>query len=67
MQFWRKEMFKVNAKEYLSQAYYIDQSIDCKMEQIKSLREFATTIANSTPVKEVFHGAQFSKYRAQIE
>ena len=46
MQFWRKEMFKVNAKEYLSQAYYIDQRIDCKMEQIKSLRELATK-ANS--------------------
>lgn len=32
----------MNAKEYLSQAYHIDQRIDCKMEQIKSLRELAT-------------------------
>ena len=36
----------MNAKEYLSQAYHIDQRIDCKMEQIKSLRELATK-ANS--------------------
>lgn len=32
----------MNVKEYLSQAYHIDQRIDCKMEQIKSLRELAT-------------------------
>lgn len=32
----------MNVKEYLSGAYHIDQRIDCKMEQIKSLRCLAT-------------------------
>lgn len=36
----------MNAKEYLSQAYHIDQRIDCKMEQIRSLGELAVK-ANS--------------------
>ena len=34
----------MNAKEYLSQAYHIDQRIDCKMEQIRSLREMALKV-----------------------
>ena len=34
----------MNIKEYLSQAYHIDQRIDCKMEQIKSLRCLATKV-----------------------
>ena len=32
----------MNAKEYLSQAMYIDQRIDSKLEQIMKLRESAT-------------------------
>ena len=34
----------MNAKEYLSQAYHIDQRIDCKMEQLESLRALATKV-----------------------
>mgnify|MGYP001072810902 CR=1 FL=1 len=34
----------MTAKEYLSQAYHIDQRINCKMEQIKALRELATKV-----------------------
>ena len=34
----------MTAKEYLSQAYHIDQRISCKMEQIKTLRELATKV-----------------------
>lgn len=33
---------KLTAKEYLSQAYRIDQRINSKLEQVKSLRELAT-------------------------
>lgn len=32
----------MKAKEFLSQAYKVDQSIDSKLEQIASLRELAT-------------------------
>ncbi len=34
----------MNAKEYLPQAYHIDQRIDCKMEQLESLRALATKV-----------------------
>ena len=33
---------QLTAKEYLSQAYRIDQRINSKLEQVKSLRELAT-------------------------
>ena len=33
---------KLTAKEYLSQAYRIDQRINSKLEQVQSLRELAT-------------------------
>lgn len=43
----------MNAKEYLSQAYRIDQRINSKLEQIVSLRELATKATSTlsdTPV-----------------
>ena len=36
----------MTAKEYLSQAYRIDQRIDSKLEQIASLRELLTKTSN---------------------
>ncbi len=42
----------MTAKEYLSQAYRIDQQINCKLEQIHSLRslaEKATSTLTDTP------------------
>ncbi len=36
----------MTAKEYLSQAYRIDQRIDSKLEQITSLRELLTKTSN---------------------
>ena len=32
----------MTAKEYLSQVFYIDQRINCKLEQVLQLRESAT-------------------------
>ncbi len=43
----------MNVKQYLSQAYRIDQRINSKLEQIMSLRELATkatSTLNDTPV-----------------
>lgn len=43
----------MNVKEYLSQAYHIDQRIDCKMEQIISLHDLvtkATSVLSDMPV-----------------
>ena len=34
----------MNAKEYLSQAYHIDQRITCKTEQIRSLKELVRKV-----------------------
>ena len=34
----------MNAKEYLSQAYHIDQIINCKTEHIRSLKELARKV-----------------------
>ena len=34
----------MNAKEYLSQAYHIDQRINCKMEQIRSLKDLVVKV-----------------------
>ncbi len=39
----RKERI-VDAKKYLSQAYYLDQRIDAKIEQIENLRALAAKI-----------------------
>ena len=35
---------KMSPKEYLSQAMYIDQRIDSKLQQVTALRESATTV-----------------------
>lgn len=37
----------MNAKEYLSQAYRIDQRINSKLEQVRSLNELATKATNT--------------------
>jgi hypothetical protein len=46
---------KINAKEYLSQAYRIDQRINSKIEQVRSLRALAekatTTLSDIPPTK----------------
>jgi len=37
----RQEELPVNAKEYLSQAFNLDQRINCKLEQVSVLRDLA--------------------------
>jgi len=37
----------MNSKEYLSQAYRIDQRINSKLEQVRSLNELATKATNT--------------------
>lgn len=37
-----KEDLRMTAKEYLSQAFRIDTQINCKLEQIQSLRDLST-------------------------
>ena len=37
----------MTAKEYLSQAYRLDQRIDSKIEQVASLNDLATKIFHS--------------------
>ena len=43
----------MTAKEYLSQVLYIDQRINCKLEQVMRLRENATkaTATSGTSAK----------------
>lgn len=40
----------ISAKDYLSQAYRIDQRINSKLEQVQSLRNLAEK-ASATPVR----------------
>ena len=43
----------MTAKEYLSQAYWLDRRIDSKLEQLSALRDTTTTataVMNDTPV-----------------
>ena len=43
----------MTAKEYLSQVLYIDQRINCKLEQVMRLRENATkaTATRTCPIR----------------
>jgi hypothetical protein len=46
----------MNAKEYLSQALWIDQRIDSKIEQLEILRSLATKVTANLKEEKVSGG-----------
>ena len=43
----------MTAKEYLSQAYYVDKRIQSKLRQVESLRDLATMVTSTLGTESV--------------
>ncbi|MGI6449022.1 MAG: DUF1492 domain-containing protein [Desulfitobacteriia bacterium] len=53
----------MNAKEYLSQAFWLDQRINSKLEQLESLRSLATKVTTNLSQEKVSCGNDVTKIR----